>query len=311
MKISKEIYQTLGIAGKEANGAYSIQVDLKDKTTKLYCRAKDAVEGWDKTWEVWTTGDTDLSDNPMTKLPHTIKKFEPETVLLEDVLVPVGLPSDEDEDESWVELFEWVGMCTIGSNGSPRIASANQINPYISSYSAPEGSKTGSVLDSVGRGHCQIDLFGKLFKWQGKETKQGSSHSQSQPLTMCPRTRLGRDARHVQGYFAQGLGLWLKTYRRSAGKNEFVGFSHALTVIGRPDVQGADVRGRSVIVRSMSQPELLHVLLRSSVNNGHVSLRCAEKQRCGTEMVPTRAPLGACGARVLEVIAKKVAAGDA
>ncbi|CAE6445475.1 unnamed protein product [Rhizoctonia solani] len=194
MKISKERYRTLGIAGKETNGAYVIQVDLKDKTTKLYSRAKDAVEAWCKTWEVWTTGDIDLSDSPTIKFPsradeavtpviqvdlkdkttklysrakdaveawgktwevwttgdidlsdsptikspHTIKKFEPETVLLKDVLVPKGLPLDQDEDESWVELFE--------------IASADQINPYISSYSAPEGSKAGSVT---------------RFRWEG------------------------------------------------------------------------------------------------------------------------------------------------
>ncbi|CAE6482594.1 unnamed protein product [Rhizoctonia solani] len=138
MKISKERYRTLGIAGKETNGAYVIQVDLKDKTTKLYSRAKDAVEAWGKTWEVWTTGDIDLSDSPTIKLPHTIKKFEPETVLFKDVLVPTGLPLEQDEDESWVELFE--------------IASADQINPYISSYSAPEGSKAGSVT---------------RFRWEG------------------------------------------------------------------------------------------------------------------------------------------------
>ncbi|KDN47052.1 hypothetical protein RSAG8_03829, partial [Rhizoctonia solani AG-8 WAC10335] len=152
MKISKERYQTLGIAGKEANGAYTIQIDLKDKATKLYSRAKDASGGWDKTWDVWSTADEDVSDLPMSKLPHIIKKVEPETVLLKDVLVPSGLPVEEDEDEAWVELFEWVGMCAIGTNGSPRIASVNQINPYISSYSAPEGSNTGSVT---------------RFRWEG------------------------------------------------------------------------------------------------------------------------------------------------
>ncbi|KAG8733994.1 hypothetical protein FRC11_013832 [Ceratobasidium sp. 423] len=110
----------------------AIQVDLKDKT-KLYSRAKEALEGWDKTWDVWTLEDTDgeerkqhlghelVSDRPMSELPHTMKKVEPETVLLKDVLVPHGLPL-EDEDESWVDLFEWVGMCMIGQNGSPRQA---------------------------------------------------------------------------------------------------------------------------------------------------------------------------------------------
>ncbi|CAE7092460.1 unnamed protein product [Rhizoctonia solani] len=120
MKIPKEIYQTLGISGKETDGAYTIQVDLKDKTTKQYSRAKDALAGWSKVWEVWTIDDKDVTDPPMLKLPHIIKKVEPETVLLKDVLVPSGLPLVEDEDEAWIELFEWVGMCTIGANGSPR-----------------------------------------------------------------------------------------------------------------------------------------------------------------------------------------------
>ncbi|KAL5633400.1 hypothetical protein ACGC1H_003781 [Rhizoctonia solani] len=149
MKISKERYQTLGIAGKELNGAYTVQVDLKDKTTKLYSRTKNALEGWDKTWDVWTT---EVSDRPKSTLPHIIKKIEPETVLLKDVLVPPGLPLEEDEDEAWIELFEWVGMCTIGTNGSPRIASVDQINPYMSSYSAPDGSNASSVT---------------RFRWEG------------------------------------------------------------------------------------------------------------------------------------------------
>ncbi|CAE6456017.1 unnamed protein product [Rhizoctonia solani] len=121
MKISKERYRILGIAGKEKGGAYTIQVDLKDKTTTLYSRVKEALEGWNKKWDVCTMEDTDVSDRPMTGLPHTMKKVEPEIALLKDVLVPPGLPS-EDEDESWVDLFEWVGMCMIGPNGSPRHA---------------------------------------------------------------------------------------------------------------------------------------------------------------------------------------------
>ncbi|CAE6372020.1 unnamed protein product [Rhizoctonia solani] len=167
MKIPKERYQTLGISGKEVHGAYSrwsfvsgalranktatpdVQVNLKDKTTKLYSRAKDALERWDKAWDIWTT---EVSDPPKSQSPHIIKKVEPETVLLNDVLVPSGLPLEEDEDEAWVELFEWVGMCTIGANGSPRITSTDQINPYISTYSVPDGSNTGSVT---------------RFRWEG------------------------------------------------------------------------------------------------------------------------------------------------
>jgi hypothetical protein len=56
---------------------------------------------------------------PRTSLQYAIKEIKPETVFLEDVLVPTGLPL-EDEDEAWVELFEWIGMCTIGTSGSPR-----------------------------------------------------------------------------------------------------------------------------------------------------------------------------------------------
>ncbi|KAJ1306612.1 hypothetical protein OPQ81_007610 [Rhizoctonia solani] len=195
MKITKERYRALGIAGKETDGAYTIQVDLKDKTTKLYSRARDALEGWEKTWDVWTTEDANVSERPMTKLPHTIKKVEPETILLKDVLVPTRLPLEDDEDESWAELFEWVGMCTIGKRGSPRIATVNQINPYISGYLAPEGSKTGSVT---------------RFRWEGP-----LSHKFIRDTVRMARegAETGLVAFSISA-FNHGNGLWLKLYGR-------------------------------------------------------------------------------------------------
>ncbi|KAF8677642.1 Ribonuclease P 40kDa (Rpp40) subunit [Rhizoctonia solani] len=152
LKVPKEVYQSLGITGKDVSGAYIIQVDLKDKTTKLYSHAKDAIEKWDKKWDVWTVEGMNVADRPTTTLEHRVKNTEPEIMTLKDVLVPTGLPSEGDEDEVWAEMFEWIGMCTIGASGSPRISSTNQVNPYISSYSAPEGSKTGSLT---------------RFRWEG------------------------------------------------------------------------------------------------------------------------------------------------
>jgi hypothetical protein len=56
----------------------------------------------------------------LTSATGISKNVEPERVALRDVFVPTGLPSEEDEDELWAELFEWVGMCTIGTCSSPR-----------------------------------------------------------------------------------------------------------------------------------------------------------------------------------------------
>ncbi|CEL62008.1 hypothetical protein RSOLAG1IB_04759 [Rhizoctonia solani AG-1 IB] len=151
LKVPKERYRTLGIPGKEMDGAYIVKVDLKDRAGKLYSSVKEVLEKWDKKWDVWMVEGGNRTEWPRTSLQYAIKEIKPETVFLEDVLVPTGLPL-EDEDEAWVELFEWIGMCTIGTSGSPRIASLNQVNPYISNYSAPEGSKTGSVT---------------RFRWEG------------------------------------------------------------------------------------------------------------------------------------------------
>lgn len=101
----------------------------------------------------------------------------------------------------------------------PRIASIDQVNPYISNYSAPEGSKTGSVARFRWQGllsddfvrktiqvarllsrHPHIDTFiDHMISCLEKRLNKDSSRSRSLVLIMCLPAWLCRDVKHVQG----------------------------------------------------------------------------------------------------------------
>ncbi|QRV88695.1 hypothetical protein RhiJN_16713 [Ceratobasidium sp. AG-Ba] len=119
-----------------------IDVDLQAKTSSGFARAKSLLGKWDKAWDVWVLGAEDAFKG-RTRLP---KQATAEALVLEDVLVPTTLPGGQAEDEAWVELFEWVGLCSLGARGSPRIRCQDQASSYVACYSPPEGCRVGSVL---------------------------------------------------------------------------------------------------------------------------------------------------------------------
>ncbi|KAG9104247.1 hypothetical protein FRC06_004231 [Ceratobasidium sp. 370] len=121
LRVTKERYESLGIVGKSKQGAYIIEVDLQEKAASAFARAKDSFGRWDKAWDVWVIGGKDGKRSVFPGSTKLLKQVIPESIILEDVFVPSNLPVEQ-EDEAWAEIFEWVGLCTLGTRGSPRWA---------------------------------------------------------------------------------------------------------------------------------------------------------------------------------------------
>ncbi|KAG8748081.1 hypothetical protein FRC12_013927 [Ceratobasidium sp. 428] len=150
LKVTKERYESLGIVGRPKNGAYIIEVDLQEKTSSAFARAKGLLGKWDRAWDVWVIGGEDGS--VFQGGIKSLKEVMPKSAVLEDVFVPSSLPKELEEDEPWAEIFEWVGLCTLGRRGSPRIRCQDQPNSYIACYSPPDGSRVASIT---------------RFRWEG------------------------------------------------------------------------------------------------------------------------------------------------
>ncbi|KAL5531245.1 hypothetical protein ACEPAG_4122 [Sanghuangporus baumii] len=165
--LTKDTYQQLGLVGERASKKseiYYVQVDLHDRTSSVYTRAKERIRLWDERrkaqgvlpWRVHIHGSL-----PSLQAKLRSVKVQAQVRTLDDILIPVldekknefaltrnnrdgheGHTDRDEENERIEELFEWVGMACMESE---RLKANDRPNLFVAQYEAPEPSRIGSV----------------------------------------------------------------------------------------------------------------------------------------------------------------------
>ncbi|KAL5536696.1 hypothetical protein ACEPAF_519 [Sanghuangporus sanghuang] len=165
--LTKNTYQQLGLVGEKASKKseiYYVQVDLHDRTSSVYTRAKERIRLWDERrkaqgvlpWRVHIHGSL-----PSLQAKLRPVKAQARVRTLDNILIPVldetksefarardnrdGHEGDMDRDEENEridELFEWVGMACMDSD---RLKGNDRPNPFVAQYEVPGPSRIGSV----------------------------------------------------------------------------------------------------------------------------------------------------------------------
>ncbi|KAL5513392.1 hypothetical protein ACEPAH_3791 [Sanghuangporus vaninii] len=165
--LTKQTYQQLGLVGEKASKKseiYHVQVDLHDRTSSVYTRAKERIRLWDEQRKA--QGVPPWSVHVHGSLPSLQAKLRPVKAqarvrTLDNIFIPVldekksefararsnheGQEGDADADEEnerIEELFEWVGMACMDSE---RLKANDRPNPFVAQYEAPEPNRIGSV----------------------------------------------------------------------------------------------------------------------------------------------------------------------
>ncbi|KAL0953968.1 hypothetical protein HGRIS_005128 [Hohenbuehelia grisea] len=179
--VSKETYQALGLMGrrlpfKGCSEQYVISLPLQKHLLSVTNRAKrdSALQQWDlRRGRHW---DVSLYQNNLVTL--TVPSFitdtqiitsRPKIETMQNMRVPIpdltpcpNRPANEEAKEDWHtemdEIFEWVGMASLGSQ---RLYADDRVDPYIAVYEAPSPSRTASVTRVRWKG-----LLGSTFMQQ-------------------------------------------------------------------------------------------------------------------------------------------------
>ncbi|EJC99949.1 uncharacterized protein FOMMEDRAFT_159526 [Fomitiporia mediterranea MF3/22] len=180
--LTKETYEQLGLVGEKVRlsgsgkaEVHAVYVDLHERTSSQFTRAKEAIRLWDERRRVqgigpWRVCVQALPSNLETELkPETV---QPSVTTTSDILVPVldhedgctfggvtntstggeesKADAEEDRQERMNELFEWVGMACIGSD---RLKANDRVNPFVAVYEPPTPKATvGDVTHFRWRG---------------------------------------------------------------------------------------------------------------------------------------------------------------